>query len=654
MSKDPIDKLEQFVLYLYDVKDQFKRSVYDRSRAAFEAGDQARDEIRTVEQLKARQAFVREKTIESFGGLPPSDHPLNPRITGIVQCDGYRIEKIVFQPRPSTYVTSNLYIPDGIDEPRGAVLFLCGHVEAAKSGERYQSVCQRIAAEGLVVFAVDPIGQGERLSYYEPESGKPSVRPGVSEHDYAGNQSLPLGDGIARYFVHDAMRAIDYLCTRPEVDPSRIGLTGNSGGGTQSSLLMICDPRIAAAAPGTFIMNRETYLYSGQAQDAEQVWRGLTKFGIDHEDILLAMAPRPVMVLAVTADFFPIEGTRRTVDRTRRFWEMFGIGGMPGLTEDREVHHFTPRLAEAAAAFFAKHLSAGRKPGWPAPRIEPLGASALNCTAGGQVRGDYTDARAVYEENVDRLAEIERARVAVPDGERKEKALSWLRDRVFGGRNIVPLNPRHLKLEPVDGLAVESYVWWSQEGIFNHGFAFRGECAEGAALPVSIGLWERGTKRLRDQFEWIRNVCAQGRIAFVLDVTADGVCTPQPINPRPLHDLYGTIHKLTCDLFWLDDSLAAIRAFDVIRALDMVKELPGASAEHTVVYAPDRYSIFAELAAALDGRISRLEIGERPESVADWVRSRHYDPTDSVCTILPEMLRYFDLPDLRRWRAGAR
>ncbi|MDF2662299.1 MAG: hypothetical protein K0Q94_5090, partial [Paenibacillus sp.] len=441
-----IENLEKFVLSIYDVKDQFKRYVYDRSKSAFDEGDRARDEIRTIEELRERQVFMREKLIESVGGLPTSDHPLNPKVTGSVDCAGFRIDNVIIESRPSTYVTCNLYMPDGLDRPAPAVIFLCGHADDAKQYNRYQHVCQRLVAEGLIVLAVDPIGQGERLSYYEPSSGELLVQPGTREHDYVGSQCLPLGDGLARYFLHDAMRAVDYLCSLPEVDPERIGVTGNSGGGLQTSMLMLCEPRIAAAAPGTFIMNRETYMYAGQAQDAEQIWRGMTKLGFDHEDLVLAMAPRPVLVLAVTSDFFPIEGTRRTVARTKRFWEMSGIGNMPGLAEDRSVHQYTPRLADAAAAFFAEHLlgTEAKKP--IAAAIIPFEQGELNCTKSGQARGDYADARAVHDENIDRLDAIERRLATMSDELRKERALSWLKERVCGSRTAPELNPRHLTL----------------------------------------------------------------------------------------------------------------------------------------------------------------------------------------------------------------
>ena len=157
----------------------------------------------------------------------------------------------VFQSRPRHYVTANLYLPDGLDKPHGAVLFLSGHGSLAKAAPEYQIVCQYLVHAGLIVLAQDPIGQGERYSYYDPALKIATVADCCPDHNYAGAQCEPLGDNLARYFLHDSMRALDYLCSRPEIDPNRIGVTGASGGGTQSCLMMVADPRLAAAAPAT-------------------------------------------------------------------------------------------------------------------------------------------------------------------------------------------------------------------------------------------------------------------------------------------------------------------------------------------------------------------------------------------------------------------
>lgn len=300
MTIRELENADSRLALLYDTGDQLKKFIYDCADRMFAEGDKARDAMGSIEALDVRRRFLKEKFIESLGGLPSVDSPLHARTVDRIRCEGYTIEKVIFESRPQAYVTANLYLPDGITSPRGAVLFLCGHHQRAKHEPEYQEVCQYLVRAGLVVLAQDPIGQGERFSYYERSLGATTADWGVYEHDYAGCQSWALGDAIARYFVHVAIRGIHYLCTRPEVDPARIGVTGNSGGGTQTSMMMVCDPRITAAAPATFVMNRKTFMDTGMAQDSEQIWPGMTAYGFDHEDILLAMAPKPVLVLDVS------------------------------------------------------------------------------------------------------------------------------------------------------------------------------------------------------------------------------------------------------------------------------------------------------------------------------------------------------------------
>ncbi|MGO4496298.1 alpha/beta hydrolase family protein [Paenibacillus sp. 2RAB27] len=660
-----ITDLETWRLRDFDVKDQLRQYVYSRSLAAFAAGDRDRDAIVTQEQLETRRKTMRAKLLEQLGGLPSSDAALEPCVTETVAFAEYRVEKIVFQARPQTYVTANLYVPDDVRSPRGAVVFACGHDMLAKHSIEYQNACQYLVGAGLIVMAIDPIGQGERLSYYDPETKQTTVGWGTGEHEHAGEQCWPLGDGIARYFLHDMMRAIDYLVTRPEVDSGKIGITGNSGGGMQTCMAMLVDDLIAAAAPGTFLSSREAIMLSGKPQDAEQIWPGMTAIGFDHEDSLLAMAPRPVLVLASTDDFFPIEGTRRTVERARRFWAMCGHADGLELFEDEAVHKYTEHHAQAAAMFFAKHLNGEAR---SVRHVRPALAepSLLWCTASGQVKSDYADTRTIWEENRDRAAELAVMRSRLSEQERELQARSWLKQKVFdgryavslndnvmGGRRTVPLNPRYLALPLADEqLRVRSVFWRSQELLFSHALVFRNVQQGDASLPVTIAVWNGGTSRLQPHMPWIREQCAGGRIVMVLDVAGAGALAPNPVNTFPVDAPFGTIHKLAMDLFWLDDSLAALRTFDVLRALDMAECLRGCvhADDDIHVYTHGTFSVYAQLAAGLDRRVAKLEVVGGCHSVSEWVQERHYDIQDRVATIMPGMLRYLDLPDLHDWR----
>jgi cephalosporin-C deacetylase-like acetyl esterase len=630
----------------WDVRDQLKWHIYHRSERAFAAGDAMRDQIRSLEDLHAYQQRLRAFFLESLGGLPPSDSPLQAQVVGEVKGDGFRIEKIIFQSRPRHYVTANLYLPDDLHAPGGAVLFVCGHWSQGKQAPEYQRVCQTLALAGLVVLAQDPLGQGERFSYYEPSLGRVTIGECCPDHDQAGAQSVPLGDALARYFLHDSMRALDYLISRPEVDPKRIGITGNSGGGTQSSLMMIADTRLSAAAPATFIMNRQTYMYTGGAQDAEQIWPGFTAAGYDHEDILLGMAPKPVRVLAVTDDFFPIEGTRRTVERCQRIWNACGGENRLDLVEDVSGHAYTPKLQRAAAEFFSRHLL-GREAQVDESRIRLYEPSQLWCTRSGQVRGEMERAAFVFEANQERMTILEDRRRALPESSRREQARLWLRERIFAHRAPCPLNLRLYNGGLVDDLIAQTGLWWSQSDLLNHGCLLRHHERAEQSLPVTLALWDGGTNCLQPHGDWIRRTCRDGRAVLVLDVSGEGVLQPHSLHAAYHPDeFYGVIHKLSDDLTWLNDSLCALRIYDVLRAVELIEAWRGIHADDLHLYADGRAGIYGRLAAALEPRIQRVEVAGGLRAFADLICERHYDSRGVKSILLRGMLHYFDLPEL--------
>jgi dienelactone hydrolase len=637
---------------LFPLRNELNNFVCRKSIEAFSSGDAQRDAVKTVEELESRKSFLRSKFIDAIGGLPPGDTPLNPKVTGVIECEDFHIEKVVFESRPKVFVTANLYMPYGITSPRGAVLFLCGHHKQAKHEPEYQIVCRHLVNEGLIVLALDPVGQGERLSFYETSIKDTTVEWGVQEHTYAGNQCLLLGDSIARYFLHDAMRGIDYLCSRPEVDAEKIGVTGNSGGGTQTSLVMVCDPRIAAAAPATFIMNRQSYLETEKSQDMEQIWPKVSKLGFDHEDILLMMAPKPVLVLAVKYDFFPIEGTRRTVGRAKRFWQVYDKENNLSICEDESHHMYTESLAKKAAQFFSIHLLS-KDGNYAEKAVYPLAPSMLWCTKSGNVRGEIEGARFVYEENCQHLSEIESKQRLIEDDKRRKKAYEWLKDRVFSTREECELNPRIFEMHQFNALTLQVCIWRSQKSLHSNALLLRDYRFSGQELPVTVAIWEWGTKCIQPHIKWIRETCNSGRAVLVLDVSGEGALLPDTaVGDPPARYFFGSVYRLATDLIWLDDSLPAIRTYDVIRALDMIEAWPGLSNKDIGIYGYGSKALYGQLAAFLDTRISSLQVHDNIKSFAGLVRSRHYDDYDALSVNLPEVLKYFDIPDLKRWAEG--
>ena len=623
--------------------DALRDHLFKRTDVALDAADAERDSISSISQLDKRKAFMKQIFIESMGGLPPSNTPLNAMVTGVIKQDGFRIEKVIYESRPNTHVTANLYIPDGITEPRGAVLFLCGHNPTAKSDPVSQRVCRHLVKAGLVVLAQDCIGQGERISYYYPEIGDMWLNFRGKEHDYEGAPSLLLGDGLARYFVHDGMRGVDYLMTRPEVDPKHIGVTGYSGGGTQTTLMMVCDDRIAAAAPCCFLMNRR--IYRG-GQDCEQIWRSTTAYGFDHEDILLAMCPKPVRVLGAKEDGFPIVSTRRTVEKVKPFYKIRGVPDNLDMVEDDCGHDYSPNLAKASAEFFALHLL-GKKITSTGEGTEAIDQNLLVCTKTGQVMSEFKGSRTPQDENVSRLKQIEKARRAIPEAERKQKALDWLRNRVFAHRTPCDLDINVGAVTPCFDIAYRTCDWKSQQDLRNQAFLFRNAYLVGKKLPVTIALWDGGTRHIQPNMTRVREILASGREVMILDVSGMGSLI-QEYNM--MYDFYGSVHLNANNLMWLDDDIVSLRTYDVLRALDVLQKAPDVDAKDIRFYTRGRYNVYAELASALDPRIKSIESAEGLKSFASIVNAIEYDRHDIFSVIFPCALQYFDLPDLAKWR----
>ena len=311
--------------------------------------------IRTPAGVKERQAYIRAKLLEEIGGFPEKT-PLNARISGTLEREGYRVEKLIFESQPRYYVTANVYVPTTGKRPYAAVLGTAGHSGEGKAAEIYQRAWIGLAKRGFLVLAYDPPAQGERLQYLNADGKSPFNPGGTGEHMMAGRQCLLTGTNIARYMIWDGIRAFDYLLTRPDVDPKRIAVAGNSGGGTQSSYLAAFEPRLAAAAPSCYITSWEK-LWSGPGpQDAEQDFAGFLSDGLDFPDFLIAFAPKPVHMATAIKDFFPIDGARATYAEARRVFGVLGAADRAGYFEYDDTHGWSKPRREATYRWFEKWL----------------------------------------------------------------------------------------------------------------------------------------------------------------------------------------------------------------------------------------------------------------------------------------------------------
>lgn len=362
-----------------------------RVRDAERAVIAAQEALQTKADAEAYVKSVQERIRESFGPFPERT-PLNPQITGVVDRDTYKIEKLIFESRPGFLVTANVYVPKGRKFPVPGVIGTCGHSTNGKAAEAYQSFAQGLARQGYVCLIYDPISQGERLQYPD-EHLKSKHRPGVGEHLYGGNQQFLVGEFLGMWRAWDGIRALDYLLTREEVDPKHLGVTGNSGGGTMTTWLCGLEQRWTMAAPSCFVTTFRRNMENELPADTEQCPPKVLSLQLDHADFLAAMAPKPVIILAKERDFFDARGAEEAYARLKRIYQLLGAEENISLFIGPTYHGYSQENREAMYRWFNRATGASSAETEPEITIEP--DETLLCAPQGQVVN--LKSRPIYE-----------------------------------------------------------------------------------------------------------------------------------------------------------------------------------------------------------------------------------------------------------------
>lgn len=319
------------------------------------AAERKWDTLKTPDEVKAYQRDLRQRFIRAIGGFPERT-PLKPVTTGRVQMEGYSIEKVRFESRPNFHVTAHLFLPDATvsKPPYPAILVPCGHSNEGKLAKFYQRAGVQGVKAGFAVLVYDPIDQGER----EQLPGK--KLKSVSGHVNVGYRAYLLGWNTAQFRIWDGMRAIDYLQSRPDIDGTRIGVMGNSGGGTLSSYLLALDERIKAACPSCYITSIRRLAEDWGPQDCEQVIDGQLALGINHLSLLLMGWPRPVACTFADEDAFPFDGALSTFSQQKLFYNRFGTSGKADYTSCPGPHGWYDCTRGASVEWMKRWLNDNR------------------------------------------------------------------------------------------------------------------------------------------------------------------------------------------------------------------------------------------------------------------------------------------------------
>ncbi|HOJ11349.1 MAG TPA: acetylxylan esterase [Clostridiales bacterium] len=627
----------------YDIECQLPDYLKKLAKQYFEAESNKKLGIHTIQQFEACRRKTRDFFLSSIGGLENVKTPLNTICTGSLKYDGYTIEKIIYESYPGFYVTSNLYLPETCSgEKHPGILFACGHSDNGKAEPAYQRVCIDLVINGFVVLAVDPLGQGERVQYYDSETGTSSIGIGTREHSYAGLQCELTGSNIARYFIHDLIRGLDYLSSHPAVDPERLGMCGNSGGGTQTSYIMLVDERLKAAAPSCYINSRENYMKTGQAHDNEQNIFGSIAYGLNHDDFITAFAPKPVLINSARYDFFCIEGAVKSFERAKKIYEIYGKKDLIEMCISDSVHGYSDVLRQSTVNFFRKHLK-NQKPDFITSKNIPTEKdNNLLCTKSGQILTDYENAKTVFDLNLEYFSNNRYKNEVGAEG-----GLEFIKERVIKVMNFPqPLDEREeiiydrvVSDKVIDGRRYEKIFFFSEEDIAVDGIYITPEGRELSEKNCTILLLEEGTNALENEKELINHLLDNGSV-FVFDPRGMGAAKSRKVNPRGYNDIYGTEYKLNSDAMMMGTSLAALRIYDVIRAHDYVKRrlngiIPGIAGKGVC-------SFYALVEAILVKDVQSIYLKDPMPSFEEIVKTKFYQYNCKYDIF--SVLKEFDIP----------
>ena len=491
------------------------------AQECYAARTTAYEAVETQEDAEAYAARLRKCFEEQLGGFPERT-PLNARTVDQGEGDGYRYEKVIFESQPDFLVSAVLYLPMSSERCPG-VLVPCGHSNNGKASEVYQRACISLARNGIAALIYDPFGQGERY-YYLKDDGKPEFGTTL-QHTVAGVGAILTGTNMATYRIYDGMRGLDYLAARPEVDETRLGCTGNSGGGTLTSYIMALDERVACAAPSCYLTTFERLLATIGPQDAEQDIFGQLAAGIDQPDYVLMRAPKPTLLCTATQDFFDITGSWDNFRQAKRFYARYGLSERVDIIEYDDEHGFSQPRREAMVRWMRRWLQ-GKDDPVTEDTFQVLTDEEAQCSAKGQLILQES-AVSVPQLNMRREGELAKQRAAFWRDTPKEQVLAKVAECIGAQYQADAAIPSEDMIEsiPAEGYTVKKVVLHAEDGIVLPAILLDPEKKSGNAILVCP---PDGKEEALAPGSPLLGAAAAGDVVLVVDLRGLGETAPVP------------------------------------------------------------------------------------------------------------------------------
>ena len=525
---------------------------------------------------------------------------LNVKITGTIQKDGYRIEKLYYESLPGIYVPANLYIPDKLKDKAPAILYVCGHSETQKVA--YQAYPRKFAQLGFVSLIIETIQLGEVRGEHH----------GCYDKGFFNWYSR--GYTPAGVEVWNAVRGIDLLCSRPEVDPEKIGVTGISGGGGQSWFIAATDPRIKAVSPVCGASTLEAQITARTIDDHCDCMMPINTYRIDFQNIGALIAPRPLLIGQADRDgWFTIESVRRLYGDIKKVYELYGAAGNIGLVETPGGHSYHKISRERIHAFFIEHLM-GKK-------VIPEETGDIDESPGAQLSSDELKVYVDGPPADDRTTKIQDSFIphgAAPDIS-SEKELYAFRDSVkrfllketFGAFPEIPAPLKPLLLHRTKDYAKFGKDYYSIA------------TEDGWRLKVEI-RWENDPSVQKPLMIVIRNPGVFWRGPSDNQLFADTLIGKLNYNYNVASfDVRGVGESgwdenqqwhIRRSSAWIGRTIASMQVYDVLRCIEFCRTLKGVDPSRIGIAAEGAMSVVALYAALLDGKCETLILKNPSES----------------------------------------
>jgi cephalosporin-C deacetylase-like acetyl esterase len=615
---------------------QIMHDQYDLRRDALSAA------MQSTETFNAYRDECRRKYMDLLGQMPDRT-TLDPQVTGLIPCDGYSVEKVIYESRPGHHVTANLYLPAG-SGPFPAALMFCGHEMTSKATESYQETAILFARNGFIVLLVDPISQGERVQFTD-SAGRRVLRGSTTEHTLLNAGASLTGTSVAAWELFDNVRSLDYLISRPEVDLERIGCLGNSGGGAQTMWFMAFEERIKVAAPCSFITCREReYELNGTGDGCQQIpFEGREHLEI--ADYMMIFAPKPVLILAGKYDFVDYEGTVKAFDELKTAYSVMGEPEKAEMFTREDGHGISGPKREAAVRWFRKWLCNDTS-FVPEEEDRVLDEEDTWCTPQGQVTCYYNNEVTVQEVNLNRIHDLNAARRIFMS----KNSNTAIREKLSG---LLALDRSNRNPD------VEITGSFTERGCLIKKIIIRNEGE--VPLPclmiipnggidtdtVIICLDHRGKSFVLADTAFIASQAGKGRTLFLADLRGMGETAERPAANDPKY--YNSEYNNAILSLHIGKPLPGQRVRDIITLLDWISSAGYLKDKPVKIIASGPAATAALMAAVVDRRISALEMSQTIKSFAETAE-RPLDK-DWYSYIVPGILCFFDLPDMAAMRS---